>query len=200
MGNREIRVVKLGGSLLDLPDLAARLRRWLGAQPAMPSVVLTGGGRLADAVREYDRRHALGDETAHWLAVRAMQRNARLTAALLPEASWATSVEELVEGARPLSIVDPWGLLHDDDRRFSPQPLPASWQVTSDSIAARLAQLCGAGELVLLKSTLPREASLAAAAAGGYVDVFIPQALALPQVRCVNLRDEAFGEMELRPP
>lgn len=198
MSRQEIRVVKLGGSLLDLPDLAARLRRWLGAQPAMPSAIVVGGGQLVDAVREYDRLHALGDETAHWLAVQAMQVQARMVAALLPEASWAASVKQLANGPSPFSIVDPWNLLCDDDRRLSQQPLPAGWRVTSDSIAARLAQLCGATELVLLKSALPREGTLIAAAKGGYVDAFFPRAVTLPYVRCVNLRDECFGEVRLR--
>ncbi|HJT32569.1 MAG TPA: hypothetical protein VJ783_11040 [Pirellulales bacterium] len=197
MSTQDIRVVKLGGSLLDLPDLAARLRRWLGARPARPSAIIVGGGRLVDAVRQYDRLHALGDETAHWLAVQAMQVQARMVATLLPEATWAESVERLIAVAPPLSIVDPWELLRDDDRRLSPQPLPAGWQVTSDSIAARLAQLCGAAELVLLKSALPAEATLTAAASSGYVDAFFPRAATLPCVRCVNLRDEYFSEIRL---
>lgn len=197
MSRQEIRVVKLGGSLLDLPDLAARLRRWLGAQPSRPSAIIVGGGRLVDAVREYDRLHALGDETAHWLAVQAMQVQARMVAALLPEANWAQSVEQLTNGASPLAIVDPWNLLRDDDRRLSPQPLPACWQVTSDSIAARLAQLCDAAELVLLKSGLPAEATLMAAASSGYVDAFFPRAVTLPSVRCVNLRNECSSEVRL---
>lgn len=198
MCRQDIRVVKLGGSLLDLPDLAARLRRWLGAQPARSSAIVVGGGRLVDAVRQYDRLHALGDETAHWLAVQAMQVQARMVAALLPEASWAASVEQLANGPSPLSIVDPWKLLRDDDRRLSPQPLPAGWQVTSDSIAARLAQLCGAAELVLLKSALPADATLMAAANCGYVDAFFPRAVTVLYVRCVNLRDERFSEVRLR--
>lgn len=192
-----IRVVKLGGSLLALPDLAARLRCWLDSQPPMHTALLVGGGRLADAVREYDRLHALDEEAAHWLAVGAMQLTARLAAALLPEAMWIEAVDHLDNAASSLSIVDPWHLLRDADRR-SPHPLLAGWQVTSDSIAARLAELCGACELVLLKSALPGEASVAAAAAARYVDAFFPQALSLPNVRCVNLRDDSFSEVRLR--
>lgn len=198
MSRRALRVVKLGGSLLELPDMAARLRRWLGRQTMMPSAVVVGGGRLADAVRELDRLHTPGDDAAHWLAVRAMQTNAQLAAALLPEAAWPVALAELLKESPLLSIVDPWRLLRDDDRRFSPCPLPASWQVTSDSIAARLAELCGACELVLLKSALPETASAAAAASSGYVDTFLPRAVSLPHIRCVNLRDDCFGEARLQ--
>jgi hypothetical protein len=46
-----IRVVKLGGSLLDLEELPERLTRWIAAQRAMASVMVVGGGWLADALR-----------------------------------------------------------------------------------------------------------------------------------------------------
>lgn len=210
MIDRQIRVVKVGGSLLELPDLAERLRRWLGLQPPMSNALLIGGGQMANAVRELDRLHRLGEESAHWLAVRAMQLNAQLAGALLPEASWPRSAvelvedaAELVEDAATLSIVDPWRLLCDEDARQSPRPLPASWQVTSDSIAARLAHLCGARELVLLKSALPDSDTLSAAAAAGYVDGFFQQAAMGLRLRCVNLRgcvnlqDGQFPEIEL---
>ncbi len=200
MNDRAIRVVKLGGSLLELPDLAARLRSWLGGQTTMSSAVVVGGGRMADVVRELQRLHALDEDASHWLAVRAMQTNAQFVAALLSEAAWPVTLNELAEEPPPLSIVDPWCLMRDDDRRDSPRPLPASWQVTSDSIAARLAKLCGAVELVLLKSALPDSGDLHAAASAGYVDAFFPQAVTLARVRCVNLRDERFAEVALLVP
>src|SRR5258708_3938425 len=89
------RVVKLGGSLLDLPDLAPRLRQWLAARPQRNNVIVVGGGRLADTIREYDKLHALGETVSHWLCIRAMSANAELVAALLPEASLVYSVAEL---------------------------------------------------------------------------------------------------------
>jgi hypothetical protein len=131
-----------------------------------------------------------------------MAIHAEMLQAMLPEARWCASARQLSEqvACPGLVIVDPWAFVHDEEPDWSPTPLPASWDVTSDSIAARLASLLGADELTLLKSALPAETkSWSEAAQGGYVDQFFPQAAAgLPRIRVVNLRDEAFAEMVWR--
>ncbi|HVA50067.1 MAG TPA: hypothetical protein VNH11_27115 [Pirellulales bacterium] len=186
-----VRVVKLGGSLLDLADLADRLRRWLGEQPAAANVLVVGGGRMADVVRDFDRRHGLRSADAHWLAIAAMALNARLVAALLPEALWLESL--LDNGIRdaPLSILNPARFLREDEAAGSAGRLPMSWQATSDSIAARAAELLAADELVLLKSTSPPEpATVEVLLAAGYVDAFFAKASGgVARVRYCNLRD-----------
>jgi len=64
----------------------ARLAHWL-AQLDSPKVVLVpGGGATADVVRAWDRQHRLGEETAHWLALRSMTFNAHFLKAILPGA------------------------------------------------------------------------------------------------------------------
>ncbi|MBI2824981.1 MAG: hypothetical protein HYX69_09885 [Planctomycetia bacterium] len=186
------RVVKLGGSLLDVPGLAGRLRSWLARQEPAETLLIVGGGALADAIREADHHHGLPENVAHWLCIRAMAIQAELVRALLPEAVWLDSVAELA--ARPvgprLAITDPWRFLREDEPRALGTRLPESWDVTSDSIAARLAEIVGAAELVLLKSALPSEKSIAELAAAGYVDRFFPQAAAgLECIRYVNFRD-----------
>src|SRR5262249_39070568 len=70
-------VVKVGGSLFDLPDLASRLQLWLKRFPNGNVLLIPGGGRLADVVRSFDEQHRLGDSTAHELALGAMSLNAR---------------------------------------------------------------------------------------------------------------------------
>ena len=71
------RVVKVGGSLEDLPDLPQRLAEWLTRQTECDQLLLAGGGRLADQVRQQDRQLHLPVETAHWLAVHAMAVNGK---------------------------------------------------------------------------------------------------------------------------
>ena len=78
-------VVKVGGSLLAWPELRSRLSAWLTTLSPAEVVLIPGGGAAADAVRELDRVHGLGDETAHWLAIRAMTLNAHFLAALVAE-------------------------------------------------------------------------------------------------------------------
>lgn len=191
------RVIKLGGSLLDCDGLAARFRRWLAQQSPGQNVILVGGGEMADVVRRAFAQHRLDEESAHWLCVRLLSVTAELFARLLPEAAWATRLEELrwADTHRPV-IFDCEHFLRCDDAR-SLHPLPHTWEVTSDSIAARLAQRLAAFELVLLKSRLPEPGwDLAQAAAAGYVDRYFPRAArSLPRVRYVNLRHDSFAEV-----
>jgi aspartokinase-like uncharacterized kinase len=193
-----MRVIKLGGSLLEFDGLAAALATWLADQAPDANLMLVGGGRLADAIRDADRRHKLDPSAAHWLAIRAMALNARLVQALLPSALCVDHPDDVSAAAAGPRIVlfDPLALLQADEQL--PQPLPHDWNVTSDSIAARIALRLGAAELVLLKSCLPTPpATLASAAAEGYVDPYFPKAACrVPLVRCVNLRDRV--EWELR--
>ena len=81
-------------------------------------------------------------------------------------------------------------LLEEVDDR-GPDPLAASWEVTSDSIAARIAVLLGARRLILLKSVgLAADISRAEAARLGLVDAMFPQiARQLEVVELVCLRD-----------
>jgi len=80
--------------------------------------------------------------------------------------------------------------------------LPASWEVTSDAIAGRLAVALAADELVLMKSALPAESDateLVALAAAGYIDPMLPRlAEELPPCRLVNLRGAPSLETGLR--
>src|SRR5262245_30988403 len=79
-------VVKVGGSLYDLPDLGPRLRAWLGQRPELAPLLVPGGGAVVDFVRNLDRRHRLGEEASHWLALRGLTLQAHFLAALLPNA------------------------------------------------------------------------------------------------------------------
>jgi hypothetical protein len=78
-------------------------------------------------------------------------------------------------------------------------PLPRTWDVTSDSIAARLAALLDADELVLVKSCLPTgELTPGVVAQRGYTDRYFPRAVAgVRVVRCVNLRADGHPEVRL---
>jgi 5-(aminomethyl)-3-furanmethanol phosphate kinase len=188
-----LRVVKLGGSLLDLPDLGSRIHAWLAVQRPGASVFVAGGGILADAIRAADRLHGLDEDTAHWLCVEAMSITARLAAAVL-HVPLVREFDRLSD-ERGCVVFDVQPLLRSHEPLLPGSPLPRGWEVTSDSIAARLADVLLADELVLLKSALPPRCDRAEAAAVGYVDGHFPQAAArLKRIRCVNLRDTAAGE------
>lgn len=198
------RVIKLGGSLLDYDGLRSALPRWLAAQTPAANVLVVGGGDLVEDLRRLDRRFHLGEEAAHWLCIRAMGVTARLAAALWPElqftARWAELVPLCEAGAGTVIFDVEHFLLHHDPH-LPGEALEHGWTVTSDSIAARVAEVLGAAELALLKSSLPTFSPLTcrAAAATGYVDPFFPRAAhRLSQIRAVDLRSGKFEERPLR--
>jgi aspartokinase-like uncharacterized kinase len=179
-----LAVVKIGGSLYDLPDLAWRLSGWL-PQAGSDAMLVPGGGPTADVVREFDRVHHLGEEQAHRLALHALQLNAHFLKSLLPTATIIDHPEQAADGLR---ILNPLAFLNRDER------LPPCWAVTSDSIAARAAVVSGAERLILLKSvTIPDGVSWEEAGERGFVDAWFARTLADAspplQVRAVNFRE-----------
>ena len=200
MTTMDVRVVKLGGSLLDDADVAARYRRWLNTQRPARNVLLVGGGKLVEVLRRADRTHSLDESLLHWLAIDCMGINARLVAGLLPEAELVAEwnglrrrlLQMLPEGKSGTLVFDVTGFMRQIEPRLPGTLLPHGWNVTSDSIAARVAAGLAAGELVLLKSALPSEEpqTTQALADIGYVDESFPTiAREVRMIRCVNLRE-----------
>lgn len=184
-----IRVVKVGGSLLARAELPAALSAWLAEQPGGHVVLIAGGGELVDVIRTADRVHKLDETAAHWLAIGAMRVTARLLATLLSEAALVDSWNELRQRAASpgITIFDVEQFLRQVEPNLPGRKLPEGWDVTSDSIAARVAIVLGARELVLLKSTPPSNpaATISELSAVGYVDRFLPCLQGeLPAIRC----------------
>src|SRR5437867_1295704 len=158
-------VVKLGGGVLVSAEiLEAVLSVVVVAAQSQSLLIVPGGGPFADAVRDVDRRLGLSDAAAHWMAVHAMDQHGRLIADRLPNARLATEPREIswTIDARQIPVLEPFRWLVDAD------PLPHSWDVTSDSIAAWVAGRVGARRLVLVKP---------AGAEGHVVDAYFTRAL-----------------------
>ena len=142
-----LTVVKVGGGLgSGAGDDALRaLCTTLGELGRRhPLLVVPGGAGFADAVREADRRFGLPAATSHRMAILGMEQFGWLLSELIPHAvrcADLTRARELAGGQT--AVLLPAGLPLD--------ALPASWHVTSDSIAASVADEVGAGRLVLVK-------------------------------------------------
>ncbi len=156
-----IRVVKVGGSLLDWDQLPDRLRQFvMQRSPRAVSLVVAGGGEIVEAVRRYDQTHALNQEDCHWLCVDLMDSTTKLVAMLISDWPILQSPEELADWLRlqsndlnlsgAVAIVSPKAFY---SRTLHADRLPVSWDTTSDSISGLLADLVSANELILLKST-----------------------------------------------
>jgi aspartokinase-like uncharacterized kinase len=188
-------VVKVGGSLLDLPALGTHLRHWLGSLDTRKVLLMAGGGPTADVIRVLDRIHALGEEAAHWLALRALSLNAFILQAMLPHAqvigTWQDAPALWSRGVA--AIVDAFPFARADEKHAD--HLPHRWEVTSDSLAARLAIVAGARELVLLKSvSIARGMSWTEAARLGHVDPFFAQVGEQASSRGIVVRSIDFRE------
>jgi len=171
----QLAVVKVGGSLLEWPELRPRLLQWLKPRREQQVVFIAGGGAMVNAIRRADAAHALGERLSHRLALMAMGATARLLADLmgLPlvasdqgvlRAAIDTSSESSPTPRHVVLDVSPAMIATmDDDAEPGPArtpgealgALPHTWEVTSDSIAAAVAVDLGADELRLLKSVGP---------------------------------------------
>ena len=195
MNRERIRVAKLGGSLLGLDQLPDRIDSWLRDEPPAKTVVIVGGGPPVEMIRQWAIRQQWPDRQSHWTAIRAMGNNTRRLARLADRWQLATNLVQVHEAgqARLLLDVEPTlRAIQASDQR----PLPYSWTVTSDSIAARITRELGSGELVLLKSISSPAGELEQLAGEGIVDGYFPEAADGLHVRIVNLREE----FEIRGP
>ena len=155
-------------------------------------MLVVGGGQIVDTIRDLDILHGLGQEVAHSLAIRAMDLTAHLTASIVPGLTVVDSMESLQQAwdLQETPIFAPRCFLEMDDETSS-DPLPHHWNVTSDSIAARLAVRLGVEELILLKSidaTVGIEDRTQAAARGLVDNAFPDVSRPLSRVSFLNLR------------
>ncbi|HMH82770.1 MAG TPA: hypothetical protein VK531_07865 [Gemmatimonadales bacterium] len=141
-------VVKVGGGLLAKAGAFELVVEALTAfRPGRRLVVVPGGGPFADAVRQMFRRIKIGEDAAHWMAVLGMDQYAHALAARIPDAALVESAAGITAALQTgqLPVLAPYRWLRAVD------PLPHSWDVTSDSLAAWLTGALGARRVVLIK-------------------------------------------------
>jgi aspartokinase-like uncharacterized kinase len=191
-------IVKVGGSLLDWPELPSRLLQFIQqrrtSEPGFKLAVLCGGGDFADSVRRYDRIHRFGADVAHYMALQAMSLAGGILFGLLPCLRSIETLDTLDEDWPPdeIPLLLP-GLVLDELKFDRRKPMPYSWDVTSDTIAAWIASELPGRSLVLVKSAaLPRGATRDHAADLNLVDPYFPLiSCALDRVEYLHLRDPA---------
>ena len=187
-------VVKVGGSLFGWTEFPCRMSAFLRTlaadRTAERIILIAGGGPAADVIREIDRIHQLGDQTAHRLALHAMELSAQDFGRACPPSprplrrGWPLLCMECRRNSDPGSVA---GLAQIESSGHEVPPM--SWDTTSDSIAARIAVSLAADRLILLKSApLSPGTNRGDAARLGLVDPIFPVvARSLARVEYVNL-------------
>ncbi len=196
-------IVKVGGSLLNLSDLSERIVALRDQRPGIRPVLIAGGGPAADVVRSWDDTFSLGESACHALALTSMQLTASLLERILPQSCVVSSEAEAAAcwscGTWPILDVAAW--LNETEANQA--GLPESWDVTSDSLSAWVAEKWDAEELWLLKSTeLPAETTIAMASRLELVDAyFLKIAPRVRKISWCNLRHEPLElqEWAVRP-
>lgn len=177
-------VVKIGGGLLGRGDAFERVTAALAAcRAARPFLVVPGGGPFAEAVREQSRQLQLDADTAHWMAILGMDQYAHALASRIRGAALVERERDIpvTLAAGRIPVLAPYHWLRAAD------PLPHSWDVTSDSIAAWLAGALGAARLILLKPVAGDPVKLA--------DPYFPRALP-PGVVCQVVAPDGLQALE----
>ena len=159
-------VVKLGGSLNADPILP----QWLDLLTQLGggrAVLVCGGGRFADAVRDHQAQWRFNDLAAHNMALLAMVQTAHFLHALNPALQMVTTEADAARVLRlgKTALWSPLSLLTGQ------ADSETNWRITADSIALALAQRLGAAELLVVKScAVDPLHSLAELSAAGIVD------------------------------
>ena len=146
-------VVKLGGSLTESGALMDCLNAVERKYPGQTVVIVPGGGKFSDQVRLAQQRWGFDDSTAHRMAILAMQQMALLFNGLKSR----FAVVDSVQAIRARSALDKTLIWSPSIPELDRAGISASWDITSDSLAAWLAKSLAASELILVKSAIIEE-------------------------------------------
>lgn len=139
-------VLKIGGSLTKQPKSLIKLCKELSVLAKVHRIiVLPGGGEFADTVRRLDTKFKLSNESAHKMAILAMDQFGLLLSDIIPDSYVIYEIKEIkkkLETKLPIFLPSKFMFLED--------PLENSWDVTSDSISAYFADKMEAKKLILV--------------------------------------------------
>ena len=169
------RIVKFGGSLLSRPEWPDQLRRWLQGHRQEQIVLMVGGGKMIDAIRDIDVHHRLPSDDVHWRCVQLLDATFDVVRWTLPElatiaqqSEWQSFVEAAKTPGIHLLRIAAYYVRETPDaenpsdgdatrpsRGWARHRLPWDWQTTTDAIAVAMAADAAADCVTLLKSCDP---------------------------------------------
>jgi len=140
-------VIKIGGSIAEIPDAFRALCLELSNIARKHQVVvIPGGGKFADIVRELDVKFGLPPLFSHRMAILSMDQFGLFLSQVIPNSCICDSFQEIeqVSESGKVALFLPSRLLFEED------PFKPSWDVTSDSISAYIAIKLQATKIILV--------------------------------------------------
>ncbi len=148
-------IVKIGGKIFEnTTDLSAtimQLQSIIDEGVIQNVVIIPGGGSRANFIRKLDKEFRLGNDLSHWMAIYAIDLNGIDLHEKLPFTKLFDNLKKIKEAVNNIkgtliSIFLPYNYLKDND------PLPHSWDVTSDSITLFFAKKLRLNECFFIKN------------------------------------------------
>jgi len=139
-------VLKVGGSLAEYPASLKKLCKELASFAEEHKILIVpGGGKFADVVRNFAKSYGLSSTVAHKMALLAMDQFGLFLSDITPNSFVSYSLEKVKNSpSGTLPIFLPSRFI------FRKDPLESSWNVTSDSITAYIAGMLRADKLILV--------------------------------------------------
>jgi len=170
-----MKVIKLGGSLMTDKASLIQCLNTISQKYTEKIVIVPGGGVFADQVRSLQKEWGFNDQIAHQMAILAMQKMALLLYSIKPDFVLANNVSLIQQALNMHSVV----IWRPDIVELNKSNVKASWDVTSDSLAAWLANQLTATELILVKS----------------VEIPLKGSIDIETMQKLDLVDNAFNEL-----
>lgn len=140
-------IIKIGGSLIEIPQAFKSLCLELSKIAQKHSIlIIPGGGKFADIVRELDSKFNLPSLFSHRMAILAMDQYGLFLSQMIPDSRICDSFQEankIVKSGKTVLFL-PSKMLFEND------PFNPSWDVTSDSISVYLAIKMQAKKAILV--------------------------------------------------
>ena len=143
-------IFKIGGKILEnrqhLTATVSQLTSLYERNILNKIIIIAGGGSYANLIRLLDQKVHIGDDLSHWMAIYSMDINGKKISRYFPRVKRTKNLEDIEKANRILTVFLPYKYLHQYD------PLPHSWDITSDSITLFLAYKLKLKECYLIKN------------------------------------------------
>ncbi|MHA1188385.1 MAG: amino acid kinase family protein [Candidatus Heimdallarchaeota archaeon] len=148
-------VVKFGGSLTEkgsikqISKIAKAIKEAFDDNPSF--LIVPGGGIFAENVRAAQKKYKFSDETAHWLAIHAMDQHALILHYFIPGSilmDYSEIVAHVNNKKQKLSKIP---ILTVTNFMKTTSCLKHSWDTTSDAIATEITANLHIRKIIFLK-------------------------------------------------